>query len=673
LNILVIDAETYYSTKTGYTLSKMTTAEYVQSPEFQLIGLAYSLDGVMSPWYPGETGIPHLRALDLSDTILVAHNAVFDGYALSHQYDLKPKAVACTMSLARAAGWHLIPKTDVTLPKVKVGGASLAALADAMRDAGYRIPAKGDEVIYADGKRLEDFSRVDLNKYGAYCQDDVRICEAIFFVVAELLPPSEIQFQSHILRCFTDPQLSLDKALLEEELVRVLAAKEASLQKVMELVNVGTREELVVQLMSNPKFAELLQRMGVEAPMKDSPTAVDEHGYPKRTFAFAKTDEGLLELAESDDEMVAAVVAARLGNKSTIQETRLRRMIGMADQPTLPVQLTISAAISHRLGGAGACNFMNMPSGRVKGQSNAMRRSIKAPAGTQCIAVDSSQIELRGGAYIANEQTALQVFREGKDPYSKMASKIYPAYTEDEINAGRKAGNEEMAMMRQVGKSAELSCIYGTSAGGFLGYCRTVAKVPMEDDLAKLVVGMWRDAHPHTVATWKNFQASMLDASTGGAGYMGGPDGKLFYYDGSRRLLGHRIPGIRLPDGNWLNFVGLSAEKGEKGWQLTYKKAFGKDKQVGNTLITERTWGSKIYQLCTQATAFAVMKEQMNTIGKRAQILLNVHDEAVFIAPDHAVSRAKQFAIESFSTTPLWLQGCPLGAEAGASRRYGDT
>lgn len=673
MNILVIDAETYYNTKTGYTLSKMTTAEYVQHRDFQLIGLAYSLDGVMSPWHPGEIGIAALQAMDMSNTILVAHNAAFDGAIFCWLYGLNPKAIACTMSLARAAGWHLMPKSDVFQPKVKVGGASLGALADAMRAAGYAIPAKGDEVIYADGKRLEHFSKYDLDKYGAYCQDDVRICEAIFLALVELLPGSELQFQSHILKCYTMPQLRLDKALLETELVRVLAAKEESLNQVMQLMNVGTRDDLVAQLMSNPKFAALLEQLGIEVPMKDSPTAVDADGYPKRTYAFAKTDEALLELAESDDIMVASLVAARLGNKSTIQETRLRRMIGMADQPTLPVQLTLSAAISHRLGGAGSCNFQNMPSGRVKGQSNAMRRSIMAPEGMQCVAVDSSQIELRVGACIANEQTALQVFREGKDPYSKMASKIYPDHTEDEINSGRKAGDERMAMMRQIGKSAELSCIYGTSAGGFLGYCRTVAKVPMEDDLAKLVVGMWRDAHPMTVATWKHFQNCMLDASTGGAGYMGGPDGKLFYYDGSRKVLGHNIPGIQLPDGNWLNFVGLLAEKGDRGWQLTYKKAFGKDKQVGNTLITERTWGSKVYQLCTQATAFAVMKEQMNTIGKRAQILLNVHDEAVFIAPDHAVEKAKAFAVESFSVAPQWLQGCPLGAEAGASRRYGDT
>ena len=355
MNILVIDAETYYNTKTGYTLSKMTTAEYVQHRDFQLIGLAYSLDGVMSPWHPGETGIAVLQAMDMSNTILVAHNAAFDGAIFCWLYGLNPKAVACTMSLARAAGRHLVPKSDVFQPKVKVGGASLGALADAMRASGYAIPAKGDEVIYADGKRLEHFSKYDLDKYGAYCQDDVRICEAIFLALVELLPGSELQFQSHILKCYTMPQLSLDKALLETELVRVLAAKEESLNQVMQLTNVGTRDELVAQLMSNPKFAALLEQLGIEVPMKDSPTAVDADGYPKRTYAFAKTDEALLELAESDDLMVASLVAARLGNKSTIQETRLRRMIGMADQPTLPVQLTLSAAISHRLGGAGAC------------------------------------------------------------------------------------------------------------------------------------------------------------------------------------------------------------------------------------------------------------------------------------------------------------------------------
>jgi hypothetical protein len=97
--------------------------------------------------------------------------------------------------------------------------------------------------------------------------------------------------------------------------------------------------------MSNPKFAELLRQHGVEPPMKVSPAT------GQQTFAFAKTDEAFKALTEHPKPEVQMLVAARLGNKSTLEETRTQRFINIASRGLLPVPLRNYAAHTGRLGG----------------------------------------------------------------------------------------------------------------------------------------------------------------------------------------------------------------------------------------------------------------------------------------------------------------------------------
>ena len=104
-------------------------------------------------------------------------------------------------------------------------------------------------------------------------------------------------------------------------------------------------------LMSNPKFAELLKSLGVEPPMKESPAT------GKQTFAFAKSDEAFKALAEHEDPQVQALVAARLGTKSTLEETRTQRFIDIAKRGTLPVPVRYYAAHTGRWGGDDKINL----------------------------------------------------------------------------------------------------------------------------------------------------------------------------------------------------------------------------------------------------------------------------------------------------------------------------
>lgn len=91
-------------------------------------------------------------------------------------------------------------------------------------------------------------------------------------------------------------------------------------------------------------------------------------------YAFAKTDEGMNELLEYDEfeddalnDIIQALAAARIGTKSTINESRVERFYGISTRGLLPVPLEYGKTVTERLAGGGKINMQNM--GRVKGIS----------------------------------------------------------------------------------------------------------------------------------------------------------------------------------------------------------------------------------------------------------------------------------------------------------------
>lgn len=322
MNVITADFETYYDQV--YSLSKMTTEEYIRDDRFEVIGVSVKLNGDKTEWFSGtkeETG-KWLQRFPWGESMLIAHNTLFDAAILSWHFDIKPKALADTLSMARA------------IHGVEVGG-SLAKLVEH-----YGLGVKGTEVIKALGKRRLDFTPEELHAYGQYCINDTNLTYALFGELVQGYPKKELRLIDLTLRMFTEPVLELDAFLLEKHLSEVRARKEALLAKLG-----GDPAEVKKNIMSNPKFAQMLLDRGVEPPMKISPTTGRE------TFAFSKTDEGLKELLEHEDVEVQTMVAVRLGVKSTIEETRTERFLSIADRGSLPIPLKYYAAHTGRWGG----------------------------------------------------------------------------------------------------------------------------------------------------------------------------------------------------------------------------------------------------------------------------------------------------------------------------------
>ena len=388
MNLLTIDFETYYDK--DFSLSKVTTEEYIRSELFETIGVAVRVNDGETQWFSGtekETWT-FLQKFDWANSIALAHNAVFDMAILNWRYGISPKKIADTLSMARA-----IHGTEV--------GGSLGALVQH-----YQLGEKGTEVINALGKRRIDFSDEDLSRYASYCVNDVNLTYGLFGCLAPNFPVAELNLIDLTVRMFTEPVLELDTGVLHRHLTEVQDSK----ARLMEGI-----DESKDMLMSNPQFADLLRSQGVEPPMKISPTT------GKETYAFSKTDEEFKALLEHEKETVQALVAARLGVKSTIEETRTEAFIGIAGRGPLPIMLNYYGAHTGRFSGGDKMNLQNLP---ARG-NNSIRRALRAPKGQVLVACDSSQIEARMVAWLAEQHDLVGAFAKGRDVYSEFASEVY--------------------------------------------------------------------------------------------------------------------------------------------------------------------------------------------------------------------------------------------------------
>jgi DNA polymerase I-like protein with 3'-5' exonuclease and polymerase domains len=393
MDIVTIDFETYYDK--DYSLSKMTTEQYVRSPLFEIIGVGIKVNDYPTDWYSGGNPGKFLKSLDYRNRAILCHNTAFDGAILSWHFGIKPRLWLDTLSMARP------------LHNVTVGG-SLAKLVTY-----YGLGKKGDEVVAALGKHKADFAEADLAQYGQYCINDVNLTKQLFDKMKVGFPSSELLAIDQTLRMYTEPTIELDVPLLEAHLEEVRTRKRMLIQ---DLGLSGVSEEaLTKMLMSNDIFAKYLKNLGIEPPRKVSLTT------GKETWAFAKTDKGMTDLLEHPDERVQSVVAARLGVKSTIEETRTDALIGVAGRGRLPIMLNYYGAHTGRFSGGDKLNLQNLP---ARGNTT-IRRALKAPTGELVIACDSSQIEARTVAWVAGQEDLLEAFREKRDVYSEFASEVY--------------------------------------------------------------------------------------------------------------------------------------------------------------------------------------------------------------------------------------------------------
>ena len=644
--ILCIDFETRWSSK-DYTLSKMTTEEYIRDTRFTAFGACVHEFGTDSPivWVGGEGLREYFSGIDWGRTAVLAHNAQFDISILEWRYDCHPVFIFDTLSMARA------------LRGVEVGN-SLARLA-----GDFGLPPKGNAVHSTDGLAvLEPETERELAEY---CQHDVYLCEQIFERLSAGYPRSELHLIDMTLKMYTRPVLQLDQKMLIQALTEEGNIREALLQR----LNINESE-----LASNPKFAQILTGLGVTPPTKISKTT------GKQTLALAKNDALFQALLNGSNEDVALLCEARLKVKSTTERTRAQRFLDISQRGPLPVPLSYYGAQTGRWTAAkgSAINMQNLK------RKSFLRKAIMAPDGYQLVVGDLSQIEPRVLAWLADYDDMLNIFRAGGDPYAAFGSQMFniPGLTKD-----------SHPDLRQSAKSALLGCGYGLGWAsfasqlltGFLGappvrYSKDFAKALGVDSeyvqkfadwdgneermldiphtcttkellthslAAKAIIDTYRrTAHP-VVSFWSLCDTLLARSLFGGQVYQ-------------HKCLTFMKEAIELPNGMRLLYPNLRQQKDEKGRS---QWVYGPD--------ATKLYAGKITNNVTQALARVVMTDGMRRVSKKYPIAGTVHDELIAVVPDSEVEEAKTWVLAQMTMEPSYMPGIPLSADGGAHRRYG--
>ena len=709
MNFLAFDAETFYCTKTGYTLSKMTAEEYIRDPRFELIGFSMGGLGQKKQWYTGD--MAYLRSvaqsIDWSDVFCVGHNlSMFDSLILTEVLGVRPAAYGCTLQLARCLHGSKTPEGK----SISNALGSLAKLYQREVEALLGRPLfKGDEVVRADGKRRLDFTPTELAAYGRYCDDDTDLADVLWRVLSPKFPQSELLLASTVTKMWAEARLVLDGPLLQAMGIEMAERKAEMLTKVAGILGVGTTmphtermDHTQKLLRSDAKFADILRQFDVDVPMKRSPKKRDAEGRALEVYAFAKTDAAMTELLEyeeaEDDETnlaVQALAAARLGTKSTQAESRVARFHGISTRGALPVPLEYGKTLTGRLSGGGKLNCQNLnqikgvtkrtpngslimtPAGwsrlfkRAPDMSQVMdtehrvwntsdchvvglRDTIMAPPGYKIVACDSSTIELRIAHWLCGQHDTVAQLNNGEDLYCSFSSTLY----------GRtitKADKKE----RQHGKVAMLQLQYQAGAESFRRAARLMGGVRLTEIEAQATVDVYRAKYPAIKQQWYVGQRAIPKCASGGG----------FYLD-QRGLLFVEHNAVRLPNGMRLEYHNLRQEEvlgfdglPELQWRYDCKETRGAKKTYGGVFGVQNP---------TQALAALVVMTQQSTIERALTnrgwggVVLSVHDEVVACVKEDHAEEALAFMVSAMKQPPKWGADLPLGAEGGIGVRYSD-
>lgn len=653
-DIIFLDGETYYDDE--YSLRKMTPAEYILDPRFEEIMWAVKVNDGPHEIVEGSLG-PWLSQFDPAKTTTVVFNALFDNSILAWHHAFVPHTMLCTMSMARTLLGHKLTRFN------------LAGIAEH-----FGLAAKGTAIHNVKGLHASEIKANGLWKdFREYAQHDNELSEQILWKLLPQMPASERRLMDMTLRCCIEPRFHVNTQLLNDHIVQVKEEKE----KLIAAAGGIDKKDI----MSTARFKTALENLGVLIEYKDSPTSKDEYGNPKQIPAFSKSDEFMETLQNDPDPAVAALATARIGLKSTLEETRSTRLWKIGNLPwstlpngmprlysggTMPIPLRYGGAHTHRLSGDWGMNMQNMPTVRGSKGKSKLRLSLEAPPGHSVVTCDLGQIEARLVAWLCGEMTLLEEFAKKLDPYNKLASAVFGR------PVNRKLVGTIDEIMGFIGKTGILGLGYGCGEENFDTMVIRSARAQAVDisqiytrDIGNLAVKTYRTRYHRIPTGWRKLGA-YIDSHWSKPGPWAINFGPVTIKYGE----------VMLPSGLSLMYDDPRAHQTQDDsgrWRTEFSYRYGK--------MRHRLYGAKLLENISQALARIIVMNAALRIRDRGRyteaphafrFVLQAHDELVFIVPDNLLDLAKQIIHAEMTRPPSWGQDIPLTADVGVGKSYGE-
>lgn len=672
---LSVDIETYSDTDIG----KAGLYKYAQSPAFQILLFAYSLDGgpveVVDLTGPGR-GIPAdiRRHLLSPQTLKHAYNAAFEWYCLSRYLGLEPcredsplpaedwiRQWRCTMLhgmyLGYPAGLDAAGKA-LGLPQDKQKMAAGKALIRYF--CGPCPPTK------SNGNRTRNLPRHDPEKwrlFKAYNAQDVQTEMEIERRLSAFPVPAAVQAQWE-----TDQRINLRGVGVDMELVEGARDMDSRVREAY------LREAAEITGLDNPNSVAQLTRWLREATGEEigglTKSAVSnllkgglENKEARRMLEIRQ------ELGKTSNKKYGALTMAACGDgrvRGLLQfygANRTGRWAGRIVQPQNLPRTYISGELlplARRLVKTRSGEALRWSFGSVADTlSQLIRTAFTAAPGNTLLDADFSAIEARVIAWLAGEEWVLDVFRTHGRIYEATASQMFHIPLER-----IKKGNPEYSY-RQKGKVATLALGYQGGVGAMRAMDSGHELDSLSDEDVRGLVELWRSANPRIVGLWAAVEAAAFDAVQ---------DGKRSVLQGGRLEFGREMEPdrgldfltIRLPSGRKLYYPRPHIAANRYGRPaIGY---WGQD-QASKRWGPLETYGGKLVENITQAIARDCLAEAIERLEAAGYpVVFHIHDEVVVDAPPGRQCLEEMERI--LTEPPEWAEGLPLNADGWANEFF---
>ena len=657
---LSIDLETYSSVP----IAKAGAQKYIQSPDFEILLFAYSLDGapvVCVDFAQGEVLPPDIAAAIASpDYIKHAYNAPFEWGCLSKYIgrQLPPEQWRCTMFHGLYAGYTAgLEATGraLGLPedkrKLNTGKALIRYF------CGPCAPSK------ANGMRTRNYPHHNPERwqlFKTYCCQDVVTEMEIERRLSAILVPDFVQKEWETDLIINSRGVAVDMEMVEGALELGATVRNSLMTEAMQISGLNNPNS-VKQLAA---WLEVETGEEVAALRKDTVAkmlARDDNSPEVQRMLEIRQELGktstkkydAIEAAVCPDGRVRGLLQFYGANRTGRWAGRLVQVQNLPRTYTEPLELARDLVKGRKLD-ALKCIYGSVPDTL----SQLIRTAFIAAPGNVLIDADFSAIEARVISWLAGEEWRLEVFRTHGKIYEASASQMFGVPIEL-----IKKGNPEYAL-RQKGKVAELALGYQGSTGALINMGALDMGIP-EEDLPD-IVSRWRDANKRIRDLWYKVDAAAVQVITQG-GSVGVNSIVLAHEWDANQNTDYMT--VTLPSGRKLFYN--APQIGVNQWGDPSISYMGMDQTTKKWTRIE-TYGGKLVENCVQAIArdcLAQAIEHLEAAG--LPVIFHIHDEVVIdIRPfaDNDAMLAK--TVEIMSRPVPWAPGLPLGADGWVGKFF---
>lgn len=636
MQTLSIDLETY----SDQPLAKTGVYRYVESPDFEILLFAYSVDSGPVEQIDLACGekIPSeiLSALEDETVIKWAFNANFERICLSRFLGyptgdyLEPDFWKCSMVWAAYMGLPLSLEgtgTVLGLEKQKLlEGKDLIKY--------FCQPCAPTK---SNGQRTRNLPKHAPDKWLAFKRYNIRDVETEMSIQARLSKypvPDSVWEEYHLDQEINDRGVGLDMELVRQAIQmdgRSRSELTQAMKKLTSLDNPNSVQQMKQWLSDNGVETDTLGKKAVAELLKTAPQQLQKVLTLRQQLAKSSVKKyQVMETAVCADGRARGMFQFYGANRTGRWAGRIIQM------QNLPQNHLDDLSEARGLVRAGDFAALEMLYGDVPDTLSQLIRTAFVPQeNRKFIVADFSAIEARVIAWLAGEKWRQNVFAEGKDIYCASASQMFGVPVEKHGINGH---------LRQKGKIAELALGYGGSVGALKAM--GALEMGLSEDELPALVSAWRQANPKIVQFWWAVDRAVMDAvirktTTKTHGIIfSARNGMLF---------------ITLPSGRNLAYVKPKIGTNKFGGDCITYEGVGGTKKWGRI----DSYGPKFVENIVQSTSRDILCYAMQTL-RCCSIVMHIHDEVV-IEADRRMSL--QAVCNQMGRTPPWASGLQLRAD----------